>query len=161
MALEDLYTLSGAGLVTVPLNTATVTSVGEIIAGKKYIPGTDLNVDIQAGDWIVDLVNQEARRVTYVSAQGEKLSLGGSFSNSTASAALNVVKADAASVVYMELTASGSILVDAAEIADGIITFGQPNESGSPSLFVRPRFVNPQSGSCLVNLTYFDNQTAL
>lgn len=143
---KDFY--SETGTFVVPAATTTAAE-GALSNTSNIVIGTDLNL-LKAGDWILDIANGERRQVVKVDSDTQ-LTISKEFSNATANAVLDIVKAEACAAVYMSLSGSG-IVVDG--VTTDFVEFGNSNAGGSTTKFIRPRFV---TGATVVNIQYFDN----
>lgn len=147
---DDFYSVTGT---TVVPKSSTTTDPVVIAAGA--ISGETSVGTLKVGDWIVDSV--EARRVISVlkseSNGTTKLlfTLARPFT-SAISGTVEVVSRNSASVVYMEI--DGATSIDGVDVS-GIKTFGNQNNSGDETKFVRPRTV---VGDAVIGLEYINNQ---
>ena len=147
---KDFYTATLAG-GTVPASTTT-TATAALTNTSTTVVGTGMDA-LSIGDWIVDIANQERRMVTAVH-DATKVTISSPFSNATASAVLDIVKAEACNAVYMQLSGSG-IVVDG--VTTDSVEFGNSNSGGDTAKLIRPRFV---TGDVTVNIEYFNNTYA-
>ena len=147
---DDFYSVTGTTVV--PKSTTTTDNV-VIGAGEKT--GTTTKGTLRVGDWIVD--NVEARRVVSVTPfesggiESITFTLARAFT-SAISGVVEVVSSKSASVVYMEI--DGATSIDGVAVS-GIKTFGNQNDAGDVTKFVRPRTV---VGDAVISLEYINNQ---
>ncbi len=141
--------------ISVPKQDQTITATGSVQSGKKVVVGTNFN-ELKSGDWILSLTSMERRRIHKV-IDDNHLELHKPFLITFSPFTFDVVRAEDCKAVYMELTPTGAT-IDGFTVPDGIpVSFGNKNDSGADTKFIRPRFV---SGAAIVNLEYFNNEFA-
>lgn len=149
---NTFYTVTGPE--TVP---AKITLPGLISfeADKTTITGTNFRRDLNHGDWLVDLTNNELRQVKTINSNTEAV-LFVAFSNTGTTS--DIVTKEASAVIYMELTGVGDALMNGTgNLRDGVpYSDGQPNDAGSAKKLVKPKIIT--SGTVDVNLTYISNK---
>ena len=148
---KDFDTVTTAGVETIPASITT-TATAAITTTSNIIVGTGMDA-LKVGDWIVDITNQERRKIVQVNG-ATSVTVSHAFSNATGSAVLDIVTGEATRAVFMQLTGTG-IVVDG--VTTDSVEFGNVNNGGDPNKLIRPRFVN---GTVTYNIEYFNNTYA-
>ncbi len=136
---------------TIPFN---VTGTGVAITNGIGVvgTGTKFKSEMPAGSWIVDLANDELRRVVKCESDTEAY-LDYSFSTDLSSGALEIVPQKSTSICVLSIEAvDGDCFIDGETFPEGKIVTGSKDGRDGNSLkdFIDPFIIDPDGNSMLI-----------
>lgn len=140
---------------------AAAAGTGTVTTNGIYLSLSSAN-SVKAGDYITDATQGEARKVTYVSRNGEYGTIDEAFTSDLSALALTLIDKEEVKIVTLGVAADegSDTTVDGKTLKSGSSTnFGDtPNKADTGTRYVKPKYIGGSTtGACTVVIERFGN----